>query len=141
MYKLLAFQNGVFLALLIFLNGMMSNIVGTYNNNLLFQFIGFILIIIVLCVKKNKTKIEFNKIHPMYFLPGILSVVSVVLNNICINNIGISLTIAIGVFGQLVISNIIDHFGLFEKIIHKFNKEKLVGFSIMLLGIIAMIYV
>lgn len=64
--------------------------------------------------------------------------VAVVLNNICFSNLGVTLTLALSLFGQLIMSNLVDHFGLFNMPKIKFKKEKLIGFSIITLGIVVM---
>ncbi len=138
MYKNLALINGVILAIMIFLNGMLANITGPYISTLIFHIIGFILIIIISIIKKNRLS-NLRKLPLMFFLPGILSVVTILLNNISIPKIGLTLTIGITLFGQLVMSSLVEHFGLFGMPVNKFKKEKILGFSIISLGIIVMI--
>ncbi|NFP73771.1 EamA-like transporter family protein, partial [Clostridium argentinense] len=100
--------------------------------------IGFILIIIISIIKKNRFS-NLRKLPLMFFLPGILSVITILLNNISIPKIGLTLTIGITSFGQLVMSSLVEHFGLFGMPVNKFKKEKILGFSIISLGIIVMI--
>jgi len=138
MYKNLALINGVILAIMIFLNGMLANITGPYISTLIFHIIGSILIIIISIIKKNRLS-NLRKLPLMFFLPGILSVVTILLNNISIPKIGLTLTIGITLFGQLVMSSLVEHFGLFGMPVNKFRKEKILGFSIISLGIIVMI--
>ncbi|HAG43501.1 MAG TPA: EamA-like transporter family protein [Clostridium sp.] len=138
MYKNLALINGVILAIMIFLNGMLANITGPYMSTLIFHIIGFILIIIISIIKKNRPS-NLRKLPLMFFLPGILSVITILLNNISIPKIGLTLTIGITLFGQLLMSSLVEHFGLFGMPVNKFKKEKILGFSIISLGIIVMI--
>ncbi|WP_454053046.1 DMT family transporter [Clostridium sp. Marseille-Q7071] len=138
MYKNLALINGAILAIMIFLNGMLANITGPYMSTLIFHIIGFILIIIISIIKKNRLS-NLKKLPLMFFLPGILSVITILLNNISIPKIGLTLTIGITLFGQLVMSSLVEHFGLFGMPVNKFKKEKILGFSIISLGIIVMI--
>ncbi len=138
MYKNLALINGVILAIMIFLNGILANITGPYMSTLIFHIIGFILIIIISIIKKNRLS-NLRKLPLMFFLPGILSVITILLNNISIPKIGLTLTIGITLFGQLVMSSLVEHFGLFGMPVNKFKKEKILGFSIISLGIIVMI--
>jgi len=86
MYKNLALINGVILAIMIFLNGMLANITGPYMSTLIFHIIGFILIIIISIIKKNRLS-NLRKLPLMFFLPGILSVITILLNNISIPNL------------------------------------------------------
>ncbi|WP_461615690.1 DMT family transporter [Clostridium sp. Marseille-QA1073] len=138
MYKNLALINGVILAIMIFLNGMLANITGPYMSTLIFHILGFILIIIISIIKKNRLS-NLKKLPLMFFLPGILSVITILLNNISIPKIGLTLTIGITLFGQLVMSSLVEHFGLFGMPVNKFKKEKILVFSIISFGIIVMI--
>lgn len=139
MYKGLALKTGVLLAIMLFFNGMLTSITGAYSSNLIFHLVGF-LFILAICIVRKEKGLHFKEIPMVFFLPGVLSVLTIVLNNMCIPKLGITLTIGISLFGQLLISNLIDHFGLFEMKVNKFKKEKLIGFSIILVGIFAMIW-
>ena len=48
-------------------------------------------------------------------------------NVITIGSIGVALTTALAVFGQLVFSSLVDNFGLFGLTKYEFNPKKLVG--------------
>ena len=139
MYKNLAVLAGISVAILIFFNGLAAGSVGLYNSNLIYHSIGLFLIIIIAFLKKNKD-FSLRKVELIFFLPGILNVTTVVLNSVCMNKIGMTITIALSMLGQLIISNIIDHFGLLSMPVVKFKKEKLIGFSIIGLGILAMVW-
>lgn len=138
MYKNLALINGVILAIMVFLNGMMSSIVGPYVSTLIYHVLGFILIMIISIIKKNRLS-NLKALPLLFFLPGILGVITILLNNISIPQIGVTLAVGAGLFGQLVMSAIVEHFGLFGMPINRFKKEKTLGFSIISLGIIVMI--
>jgi len=140
MYKNLAFINGVILAIMIFLNGMLASVTGPYMSTLIFHILGFILIIIISMIKRNKFS-NLKYIPFMLFLPGVLSVITILFNNISIPKIGLTLVIGVTLFGQLVMSSLVEHFGLFGMPINGFKKEKLLGFSIILIGIIVMIII
>ena len=138
MYKNLALINGVILAIMVFVNGMLASITGPYMSTLIYHLLGFSLIIFISIIKKNKLS-NLKEVPPFLFLPGILSVLTILLNNISIPKIGITLCIGVGLFGQLVTSSFIAHFGLFGVCPNKLKKEKILGFSIISLGILAMI--
>lgn len=138
MYKNLAIINGVLLAIMVFYNGMISNITGPYISTLIFHVLGFSLIIVISIIKKNKLS-NLKQVPLVLFLPGILSVITILLNNISIPEIGLTLAIGVTLFGQLAMSSLVEHFGLFGMPVNKFKKEKILGFSIISLGIIFMI--
>lgn len=59
-------------------------------------------------------------------------------NVITIGSLGVALTTALAVFGQLVFSSLVDHFGLFGLTKYEFNPKKLIGFLIVFIGIVIM---
>lgn len=137
-YKNLAVLNGVLLAIMIFLNGVLSKRIGLYISTLIYHVLGLLLILLVSIIVKNKLP-KFNKIPAILFLPGILSVFVIFLNSLSSSKIGITLTAGMGLFGQLVLSTLIDHFGLFGMPVNKLRKEKILSFSIIISGLIFMI--
>lgn len=123
---------------MIFLNGVLSEKIGLYISTLIYHVLGLLLILLVSIVRKNKLP-KFNKIPIILFLPGILNVLVIFLNNLFSSKIGITLTAGMGLFGQLVISTLIDHFGLFGVQVNKMRKEKILSFSLIITGLIFMI--
>ncbi len=138
MYKNLALINGIILAVMIFLNGMLAIITGPYMSTFIYHVLGFILIMTISIIKKNRFS-NLKKVPLMFFLPGILSVITIFLNNISIPEIGLTLAIGVTLFGQLIMSSLVEHFGLFGMPVNRFKKEKILGFSIISLGTIIMI--
>lgn len=137
MYRNLALLNGVILAAMIFLNGMLSSVIGPYLSTLIYHLLGLLWIIAISVIKKNKPS-NFKRLPYIFFLPGILSVATILFNNITIPHIGLTLTIGVALFGQLVMSALVEHFGLFDMPKNPFRREKILGFSIISLGIIVM---
>lgn len=138
MYKGLALTNGIILAIMVFLNGMLSSITGPYISTLIYHLLGFILIILISLVKKNRLS-SLKYLPIIFFLPGMLGVITILLNNISIPKIGVTLAVGAGLFGQLAMSAIVEHFGLFGMPVNRLKKGKILGFSIISLGIVVMI--
>ena len=61
-------------------------------------------------------------------------------SSICASNLGATLTMALSVIGQLVISAGIDHFGLFHVPIVRFNWKRIPAYMIMTAGLLIVIY-
>lgn len=138
MYKLFAVVSGILVALMVTCNGTLSNYLGDYPALTFIHGIGFITIITILILTKQK----FPKLKgiPIYlFSGGALGVFMIFSNNICFTYLGVSLTVALGLLGQLIASYIIDHFGLFGMEISKFQKEKIIGFIVIFAGIVLMV--
>jgi transporter family-2 protein len=139
MYKASAVFIGVLITIMVTFNGILANYTDSYQSLLIIHIVGLIAVIIILILKKQKIKI--TKDIPIYmFSGGLIGVLVVFLNNLCFNALGASLTLSLGVFGQLILASFIDHYGLFGLNIYKFKKKKIIGFSIVLLGLITMIY-
>ena len=138
MYKGLALITGILVAIMLSFNGLLAGILGSYFSNFVYHLTGFIIILIIY-IFKNTDKLQFNQLSLIFFLPGVLSALIVLLNNFCVNQIGVTLTIAISLLGQLIMSGLIDNFGLFKMPVIKFKKKKIFGYSIMITGIIFMI--
>ena len=137
MYNVLALVIGALISIMLSFNGTLeSNVGGTYSV-IIIHAVGLIAILIVAAVKKEKLVIKDSLPFYLYF-GGIFGVALTLVNVITIGNIGVALTTALAVFGQLVFSSCIDHFGLFGLNKYKFNPKKLIGFIIVFVGLIIM---
>lgn len=138
MYKLFAVLSGILIALMVTCNGTLSNYLGDYSALTFIHALGFITVMVILIFKKEK--LPNLKGIPIYlFTGGALGVFMIFSNNVCFTYLGVSLTVALGLLGQLIASCIIDHFGLFGMEISKFHKEKIIGFMVILVGIVCMV--
>ena len=138
MYKLSAVLTGVLVAVMVTFNGLLANQIGDYLAVLVVHIVGLITISFILIF--GRKKIHVKRDIPVYlFGAGAIGVVLVLFNNICFKYLGISITLALGLFGQSIASGIIDHFGLLGMDTHTFRKEKLVGLIMIFAGIIVMV--
>ena len=118
-------------------NSGLEGYVGSTYSVVIIHAIGLIAILIVAAIKKEK--IVIKEAIPFYlFLGGIFGVMLTLVNVITIGSIGVALTTALAVFGQLVFSSLVDHFGLFGLTKYEFNPKKLVGLFIVLVGLVIM---
>jgi transporter family-2 protein len=125
------------IAIMIGLNGTLSNYLGNYSSSLVVHVIGLVTISLLLIIKKNK--IIFKKEVPLYiYSGGAIGLIIVLFNNITFNSLGISLTVALGLLGQSIASIVVDSYGLFNMKIVKFNKKKILGLMLISIGIIIM---
>lgn len=128
---------GALLALMVSLNGNVGQASGNYASSVIIHVIGLIGIIIVLIATKSKFK-NLKNIPFYMYAGGLIGVLTVIFSNVSFTKLGVSLTISLGLFGQLVTSIIIDHFGYFDFPVNQFNKKKIIGFIIIILGILVM---
>ncbi|MBU5592260.1 DMT family transporter [Clostridium sp. MSJ-4] len=138
MNNLLAVVVGILISIMITLNGGLSNYLGYYTSTLIVHVVGLLSVLTVLIITKNKMKLK--KETPFYlFTGGAIGIFIVIFNSICFKNLGASLTLSIALLGQLVLSILIDHFGLFNMAVHKFKSKKLIGLLFISLGIVIML--
>lgn len=138
MYKVSAVFIGILIAIMVTFNGILQNYTDQYVSILIIHIVGLISVITILILKKEKFKLHKN--IPIYlFSGGLIGVLVVFLNNLCFNSLGASLTLSLGIFGQLVLACFVDHYGLFGLDVYKFKKKKIIGFFIVLLGLVTMI--
>lgn len=137
MYNALSMIIGGIIAFMIYFNGILASSIGNYTSNVIIHSIGLILVLTILIIKR--WKINFVKgIPSLLYTGGAIGICNVVFANIGINEIGATLTIALGLLGQVLSSLIIDHFGLLSVKQIKFNRKKIIGISLMLIGIVIM---
>ena len=137
MYNILALLIGALISIMISFNGALETRVGSAYSVVIIHAVGLIAILIVAAIKKEKFVIKESL--PFYlYLGGIFGVMLTLVNVITIGSIGVALTTALAVFGQLVFSSLVDHFGLFGLTKYEFNPKKLVGFFIVLVGLVIM---
>ncbi|MBQ8997973.1 MAG: DMT family transporter [Clostridium sp.] len=137
MYNILALLIGALISIMVSFNSGLEGYVGSTYSVVIIHAIGLIAILIVAAIKKEK--IVIKEAIPFYlFLGGIFGVMLTLVNVITIGSIGVALTTALAVFGQLVFSSLVDHFGLFGLTKYEFNPKKLVGLLIVFVGLVIM---
>ena len=137
MYNILALLIGALISIMVSFNSGLEGYVGSTYSVVIIHVIGLIAILIVAAIKKEKVVIK--EAIPFYlFLGGIFGVMLTLVNVITIGSIGVALTTALAVFGQLVFSSLVDHFGLFGLTKYEFNPKKLVGLLIVFVGLVIM---
>ena len=137
--KLLAILSGIFIAIMVSLNGELSTYYTPFFSIFIFNLVGLIFVVFVVLFKRSNLRKLRNRIPLYFFLPGILGIVLTLFNNISINEIGVSITLALAVVGQLVFSTIIDSFGLMSIRKTPFDKRKIIGFIVIVAGIVCLI--
>jgi transporter family-2 protein len=134
MYNFLSLLIGILIAIMIAFNGKLSDGLGNYSSLVIIHTIGFIAILVILFYKK--IKISFKNNLPLYlYIAGAISVFTVMINNLSYTALGVSLPVALGLLGQLITSLAFDHYGLLGMPKINFNKKKIIGLLIIMIGI------
>ncbi|EOO28300.1 hypothetical protein ICM_02691 [Bacillus cereus BAG1X2-3] len=139
LYNFLSVFIGVLIAVMLPLNGILSELIGKYTASVVIHLVGLIAVIFIFILILNKHKIHFDKSIPLFlYSAGAIGVFTVLFNNISFSVLGASITIALSLLGQSIASIVIDHFGLLGMKVAKFEKKKLVGLAFISSGIIIM---
>lgn len=125
---------GALLALMISLNGTVSQVSGNYASSVIIHTVGLICIIVVIILTKSRFE-NLKKIPFYMYTGGFIGVLTVIFSNASFSKLGVTLTTSLCLLGQLVTSIVIDHFGWFDFPVNKFNRKKVIGFTIIILGI------
>ena len=137
MYKLCAVFIGAIISVMITFNGVLASRIGNYTAIVIIHVVGIIALSLILLIKKQK--VSFKKRIPLYlYTAGAIGVILTIFNNLSVNSLGVTLTLSAGVFGQSVAATMIDHFGLMGMKVHRLKGKKIIGYSIVLCGIIIM---
>lgn len=137
MYNFLSLFTGILITIMISLNGILSTHLGNYSSTLIIHIVGFILLTLFLIFKKYKIRFS-RKIPLILYSAGIIGVFTVLFNNLSFSALGASLTISLGLLGQTISSLLIDSFGLMKMKKVEFQKKKIYGVSLIILGIVIM---
>lgn len=137
MYNILALVIGALISIMLSFNGSLEGNVGLTYSLIIIHTVGLFTIAIIMLIKRAKITVR-EKLHIYMFFGGAIGVALTLVNMITISKIGVALTTSLAVFAQLIFSSFIDHFGLFGMNKYRFNKKKLIGFAIVLVGLVIM---
>ncbi len=128
---------GCLLTIMIYLNSGLTDNIGMVNALIFIHLGGLIGTIVINKIKKNK--ITYDKTIPfLLYLGGCVGVFTVLGNTLSFGVIGASLTATIGLLSQSIASIVVDVYGIGGVEKKPFNKEKILGLAVILIGIIVM---
>jgi len=128
---------GTLITLMVMFNSMLSVKSGHLVSLIVLHLVGICAAtLILLCIRKPKQ----TKKAPFYlYSAGMIGVMVVYFNNICFPVLGASVTLSLVIIGQSIGSIITDSTGIFGMTKHRFEKKKLIGFMIIMAGILIMV--
>lgn len=138
MLYLIALLAGALIAIMIQLNGTMTAMYGLYTATFIAHFVALIASIVIAAIKKQKI-FNFKKVPLWLYLGGAIGVATVIFNNMAVGYISMSAILAISLFGQAITSLFIDGFGLFGMPKRGFKLYKIIGLSVVFIGIVIML--
>ena len=129
---------GILISFMLLANGALQTAFGPALSMLILHATGTLVVIALLLIKRASFERK-ERIPPYLFSSGALGVVLVFLNNTTVASIGLTLTIGLGVIGQLILSSLVDHYGLFGLERRSTNPKKIAGLLLILAGVAVMV--
>lgn len=137
MYQASAMAIGVLISFMLMANGALQIAFGPTVSLVIIHATGTAAMVAFLLIIRASLK-NLDTVPPYLYLAGALGVVLVFLNTKTVASIGLTMTIAFGVIGQLIVSSVIDHYGIFGLEKRPGNPKKLAGLALILSGVFIM---
>jgi len=134
----LSLSSGILIALMVTANGLAASIFGNWISLVVINLTGLLTAGIVLTIKRSMSNIT-KGIPFIYLLGGAIGVITVLFNNICVNNIGVTMTMGLALVGQIITSSIAEHFGVLGMVKKKVTLQKIPAYLLMVAGAVIMI--
>lgn len=111
MHNILSLLIEILIAIMVSFNVELLSKTGNYSSLVIIHVLGYLFLVAIILYKE--IKIPFKLTSPiLLYNAGIISVFTVMFNNLSYPVIGISLPVALGLLGQTITTLIFDHFGL-----------------------------
>ena len=134
MYSILSALIGALTALMIALNGELAGHIGNYAASSVIHLTGLILVALLLLLTRSASPFQ-GRIRPWLLSGGALGFLTVAGANIGVLRLGVSLTLALGLFGQIVSALAVDHFGWLGAPVVRFDRRKIASLGLIAAGI------
>ena len=138
MYKSLATINGTIIAIMILSNGLMVEVLGNSASVLLNHIIGLTTALIFFSVLNEKWQ-SLKGIPIFYLTAGLTGLMTVYLSNIAFLALGATITLMLSMFGRIITSSVIDHYGLMGMTRYPFKPAKIIGIGLMSVGVLLIV--
>ena len=135
-YVLFAIFAGITVTLQNSINGLMAPVVGAIGASFLSFTTQATLIFAYLTLIQHRLP-SIRRARFPEALSGPLAMVVVGLIGVCVSRMGSAVTTCCSVAGQIIISAVIDHFGLFNAQIMRFKSRRIPGFILILIGVLS----
>ena len=138
MYQLFSVLTGLILAVMIAINGHLSEQYGVFTAAMIIHIVGVIFAFCLCLLRKEKYRLP-ARVPIWIYSGGVIGVITTVCNNLSFGHISMTSILALGLFGQMVTALLIDCLGLFGMKKHPFRKASLTGFLFAVAGIVMML--
>lgn len=138
MYQFLAFLSGFILALVITLNGGLTQAMGAFPAAALIHAVGVVTALLIMRFQKNKPPL-FGRAPFWMYTGGVVGVVTLLCNTLSFPYISITSLMALSLLGQALVSLAVDKWGLMGMEKRPFQKSSVIGLVFSALGVTLML--
>ncbi|NLI21986.1 MAG: DMT family transporter [Clostridiales bacterium] len=139
MLALLAVISGVLISVTVVQNGDLAAWYGNHQATVLVHLVGLATILLWMAVRGEK--LRWNRGTPWYgYMGGVLGVLTVLGCNLSFASLGVSVSVAVMLLGQVVTGLLVDHFGLFGADRRPFQPRHLISLALIAGGVAVMIW-
>ena len=139
MLALLAVISGALISMTVVQNGNLAAWCGNHQATVTVHLVGLATILLWMAVRGEK--LRWNRGTPWYgYFGGVLGVLTVLGCNLSFASLGVSVSVAVMLLGQVVMGLMVDHFGLFGAERRPFQPRHLVSLTLIACGVAVMIW-
>ncbi|NLC89335.1 MAG: DMT family transporter, partial [Clostridiaceae bacterium] len=138
MFNFLALLSGFIIAVVVTLNGQLTDVYANYNATFIIHLVAVVFSFIFLKLGKKKL-FPSEKVPFWFYLGGAVGIFNALFQNAAFGKISLTSILALALFGQTVVSIFIDNFGWFGMEKRPFKKSSLLGFGFSIIGVLVML--
>jgi transporter family-2 protein len=137
MYEAAAIGLGSLISVMLSMNSGLERSLGQVRSLLVIHIVGMLLVSAILAFRRERPILK-SGLPWFYYGAGAMGVLLTFLNNWAIGALGVTITLTLGILGQLSASALIDQFGLLGMVKRPFKIGKLAGLALVLAGVFVM---
>jgi len=130
---------GILIAVMVTINGELSDTYGVYSATVIIHIAGALFVSVLLAVRRKSLKSD-ERLPLHYYLGGAVGVGTVVFNNMAFGRISVTAILALSLLGSVLCSLVVDQYGWFGMARHPVSVKKLPGIVLAALGIAWMLW-
>lgn len=128
---------GLFLTMQSSLNGLLTPYLGAMGASFAGFTVQLVLLLLYQLIRERKP-VGLRKVPFVYYTGGFIAAINVAVLANCVSVLGSAVVSCCSVAGQIIMSAIADHFGLFGAEKNRFRVRRIPGFLLILGGVLAM---
>ena len=131
---LVAVTGGLAIGVQSFSAGVLGDRVGVMESVFIIHLGGLVLSAVILLFMRGGNLTAWKSVPWYVLIAGLYGVVILASYSFAIPRIGLATTVTLAIVAQLVLSAVLDHYGLLGSIQHSLDLRRLIGISVLLAG-------